>query len=175
MIDICPVGAITSKPFRYSARTWELSRRRSRQPARLGRPNLIVQVKANQVMRVVPLEDEDVNECWIADRDRFSYEALNSDARPDHADDQAGRHWQAGRLDHRARYVADGLKRVKGEFGAAASARSASAAARSRNCTCWPSSCAASAAKRRPPHAPRRLHRGAAARGWALRSRRCRS
>ena len=83
MIDICPVGALTSKPFRYSARTWELSRRKSVSPHDSTGANLIVQVKANQVMRVVPLENEDVNECWIADRDRFSYEALNSAVAPD--------------------------------------------------------------------------------------------
>src|ERR1700755_650003 len=81
MIDICPVGAITSKPFRYQARTWELSRRKSVSPHDSTGANLIVQVKGNRVMRVLPLENEDVNECWIADRDRFSYEALNSDDR----------------------------------------------------------------------------------------------
>jgi NADH-quinone oxidoreductase subunit G len=81
MIDICPVGALTSKPFRYSARTWELSRRKSVSPHDSTGANLIVQVKNHKVMRVVPFENEAVNECWIADRDRFSYEALNSDER----------------------------------------------------------------------------------------------
>src|ERR1700741_2933284 len=81
MIDLCPVGALTSKPFRYSARTWELSRRRSISPHDSLGSNLIVQVKNHRVMGVVPLENEDVNECWIADRDRFSYEALNGDDR----------------------------------------------------------------------------------------------
>ena len=78
MIDLCPVGAITSKPFRYSARTWELSRRKSVSPHDSTGANLIVQVKGAQVMRVLPLENEDVNECWLADRDRFSYEAFNA-------------------------------------------------------------------------------------------------
>src|SRR6188472_2532994 len=81
MIDLCPVGALTSKPFRYAARTWELSRRKSVSPHDSTGANLIVQVKNNQVMRVVPLENEDVNECWLADRDRFSYEAFNSPER----------------------------------------------------------------------------------------------
>ncbi|NCV64544.1 MAG: NADH dehydrogenase (quinone) subunit G, partial [Betaproteobacteria bacterium] len=81
MIDICPVGALTSKPFRYQARTWELSRRKSISPHDATGANLMVQVKNNRVMRVVPLENEEVNECWIADRDRFSYEALNSEDR----------------------------------------------------------------------------------------------
>ena len=81
MIDVCPVGALTSKPFRYAARTWELSRRRSISPHDGLGSNLVVQSKAGKVLRVVPLENEAVNECWISDRDRFSYEALNSDDR----------------------------------------------------------------------------------------------
>ncbi|MFC3146498.1 NADH-quinone oxidoreductase subunit NuoG [Piscinibacterium candidicorallinum] len=81
MIDVCPVGALTSKPFRYSARTWELSRRKSVSPHDSLGANVVVQVKANRVMRVLPYEVEDINECWISDRDRFSYEALNSEDR----------------------------------------------------------------------------------------------
>ncbi|WP_153108822.1 NADH-quinone oxidoreductase subunit NuoG [Propionivibrio limicola] len=77
MIDLCPVGALTSKPFRYKARSWELSRRKSVSPHDSLGTNLYVQVKNNRVMRVLPRENEDVNECWISDRDRFSYEALN--------------------------------------------------------------------------------------------------
>jgi len=77
MIDLCPVGALTSKPFRYSARTWELSRRRSVSPHDGLGANLVVQVKQNRVMRVLPLENEAVNECWLSDKDRFSYEGLN--------------------------------------------------------------------------------------------------
>jgi NADH-quinone oxidoreductase subunit G len=81
MIDVCPVGALTSKPFRYSARTWELNRRKSVAPHDSLGSNIVVQIKNNKVMRVVPLENEAVNECWISDRDRFSYEALNSEQR----------------------------------------------------------------------------------------------
>ncbi len=81
MIDLCPVGALTSKPFRYSARSWELSRRRSISPHDSIGANLTVQIKNNVVMRVLPRDNEEVNECWISDKDRFSYEALNSPAR----------------------------------------------------------------------------------------------
>ncbi|HET6718069.1 MAG TPA: molybdopterin-dependent oxidoreductase, partial [Rhodocyclaceae bacterium] len=76
-----PVGALTSKPFRYSARTWELQRRKSVSPHDGIGANLVVQVKGDRVMRVLPLENEAVNECWISDKDRFSYEALNSTER----------------------------------------------------------------------------------------------
>ena len=78
MIDICPVGALTSKPFRYAARTWELVRKRSISPHDAVGANITVQTKANHVMRVVALENEAINECWISDRDRFAYEGLNS-------------------------------------------------------------------------------------------------
>jgi NADH-quinone oxidoreductase subunit G len=78
MIDLCPVGALTSEPFRYQARTWELSRRKSVSPHDSLGSNLVVQVKQNQVMRVLPQENEAVNECWLSDRDRFSYEGLNA-------------------------------------------------------------------------------------------------
>jgi NADH-quinone oxidoreductase subunit G len=117
MIDICPVGALTSKPFRYSARTWELSRRKSVSPHDSTGANLIVQVKSGTVMRVVPLENEDVNECWIADRDRFSYEALNSAQRLKQPMIKQGGQWQAVDWTTALGYVADGLKRVKAEFG----------------------------------------------------------
>lgn len=81
MIDLCPVGALTSKPFRYQARTWELARRRAVSPHDSVGANLVVQVKDNQVLRVVPFENDAVNECWISDRDRFAYEGLNTEDR----------------------------------------------------------------------------------------------
>ncbi|MFN3304899.1 MAG: NADH-quinone oxidoreductase subunit NuoG [Roseateles sp.] len=120
MIDICPVGALTSKPFRYSARTWELSRRKSVSPHDSTGANLVVQVKNHQVMRVVPLENEDVNECWIADRDRFSYEALNSDARLTAPMIKQGGAWKQVDWTTALEYVANGLKSIKADHGAAA-------------------------------------------------------
>ena len=81
MIDVCPVGALTSKPFRFTARTWELTRRKSVSPHDSLGSNLMVQVKGNRVLRVLPLENEAINECWISDKDRFSYEALNVETR----------------------------------------------------------------------------------------------
>ena len=119
MIDVCPVGALTSKPFRYSARTWELSRRKSISPHDSTGANLIVQVKGNRVLRVVPLENEAVNECWIADRDRFSYEAVNSDARLTTPMIKQGGQWQAVDWDTALGYVADGLQRIRTEHGTA--------------------------------------------------------
>ncbi len=118
MIDLCPVGAITSKPFRYQARTWELSRRKSVSPHDSVGANLIVQVKNQRVLRVVPLEHEDVNECWIADRDRFSYEALNVPDRLTTPMIKQGGAWQAVDWSTALDHVARGLTAIKVEHGA---------------------------------------------------------
>jgi NADH-quinone oxidoreductase subunit G len=118
MIDICPVGALTSKPFRYSARTWELGRRKSVSPHDSTGANLIVQVKANKVMRVVPLENDAVNECWIADRDRFSYEALNGDDRLTAPMLKQDGQWKTVDWQTALEYVANGLKQIKTDHGA---------------------------------------------------------
>ncbi len=127
MIDICPVGALTSKPFRYSARTWELSRRKSVSPHDSTGANLIVQVKNHKVLRVVPLENDSVNECWIADRDRFSYEALNSDARLTQPMVKQGGQWKSVDWTVALEYVANGLKNIKSQHGAASIGALASA------------------------------------------------
>jgi NADH-quinone oxidoreductase subunit G len=119
MIDICPVGALTSKPFRYSARTWELSRRKSVSPHDSTGANLIVQVKNNKVMRVVPLENEAVNECWIADRDRYSYEALNGADRLTTPMIKQGGEWKDVDWQTALEYVANGIKQIKADHGAA--------------------------------------------------------
>ena len=81
VIDLCPVGALTSKPFRYSARTWELVQRQMVAPHDSVGSNIHLHVKGDEVKRVVPAENEAINETWISDRDRFSYEAINSDDR----------------------------------------------------------------------------------------------
>jgi NADH-quinone oxidoreductase subunit G len=118
MIDICPVGALTSKPFRYHARTWELSRRKSVAAHDSSGANLIVQVKNNQVMRVVPLENEDVNECWIADRERFSYEALNGPDRLTRPMLKQGGEWKEVDWQTALEYVANGLRNIQRDHGA---------------------------------------------------------
>ena len=118
MIDLCPVGALLSKPFRYSARTWELSRRKSISPHDSTGSNLIVQVKGHAVMRVLPLENEAVNECWIADRDRFSYEALSSGDRLTTPMLKQGGEWRAVDWTTALGYVAQRLTQVAAEHGA---------------------------------------------------------
>jgi NADH-quinone oxidoreductase subunit G len=117
MIDICPVGALTSKPFRYAARTWELSRRKSVSPHDALGSNLIVQVKNDQVMRVLPFENEAVNECWISDKDRFSYEALGSAERLTAPMIKQGGEWITVDWKTALDFVAHALQDIAGKDG----------------------------------------------------------
>ena len=118
MIDLCPVGALTSKPFRYSARTWELSRRKSISPHDSLGANLIVQVKAGKVMRVLPLENDAVNECWISDKDRFAYEGLDTEDRLTKPMLKQDGQWREVDWQTALEYVAHGLRNIKHEHGA---------------------------------------------------------
>ena len=110
MIDLCPVGALTSEPFRYSARTWELSRRKSVSPHDALGSNLVVQVKQSRVMRVLPLENETLNECWLSDKDRFSYEGLNSPDRLTRPLVRTEKGWQDVDWQDALEFVAEHLK-----------------------------------------------------------------
>lgn len=117
MIDLCPVGALTSKPFRFSARTWELSRRKSVSPHDATGANLVVQVKNNRVMRVLPFENESINECWISDKDRFSYEGLNSEDRLTRPMIKQGGEWVETDWQTALEYVIKGIKGIADEHG----------------------------------------------------------
>ena len=118
VIDLCPVGALTSKPFRYTARSWELSRRKSVSPHDGLGSNLVVQVMQDRVMRVLPLENEAINECWLSDKDRFSYEGLNSEARLTKPMMKVGDAWSEVDWPIALQAVAEGLKLVKEKHGA---------------------------------------------------------
>ncbi len=115
VIDLCPVGALTSKPFRYTARTWELSRRPSISPHDSLGSNLEVHVKDNKVMRVLPRENEDVNECWLADRDRFSYEGLNTAERLTQPMLKQNGQWIEATWQDTLQFVANKLKAIPAE------------------------------------------------------------
>jgi NADH-quinone oxidoreductase subunit G len=78
IIDLCPVGALNNKPYRYSARAWEMTQAPLISPHDSVGTNLYAHVLRGKVMRVVPRANEDINETWIADRDRYSYEGLYS-------------------------------------------------------------------------------------------------
>jgi NADH-quinone oxidoreductase subunit G len=120
IIDLCPVGALTSKPFRFSARTWELSRRKSVSPHDGLGSNLIVQTKHDRVMRVLPLENEDINECWLTDKERFSYQGLNSVDRLTRPMVKQGGEWKEVDWNVALDYVAHALRDVAKTHGASA-------------------------------------------------------
>ena len=127
MIDVCPVGALTSKPFRYKARGWELASHFSVSPHDGLGSNLNVQTLRGKVMRVLPFANEAVNECWLSDRDRFSYEALGQFRPADGTDGQAGQPLDRNGLGNGAelcririeKYPARSWSDVAGGFGIA--------------------------------------------------------
>ncbi|MEJ2059617.1 MAG: NADH-quinone oxidoreductase subunit NuoG [Gammaproteobacteria bacterium] len=77
VIDLCPVGALTAKPSRFRARAWEVIQHASIAPHDSVGSNLYLHTLRGEVIRAVPRDNEGINECWISDRDRFSYEALS--------------------------------------------------------------------------------------------------
>jgi NADH-quinone oxidoreductase subunit G len=126
VIDLCPVGALTSKPFRYSARSWELSRRRGVSPHDGLGSNLQIQVKDGRVLRVLPLDNEAVNECWLSDRDRFSYQGVNSADRLTKPMIRDGDAWREAEWQEALQLVATKLAGMRDAHGADAIAALAS-------------------------------------------------
>ncbi|HET9472190.1 MAG TPA: NADH-quinone oxidoreductase subunit NuoG, partial [Usitatibacter sp.] len=118
MIDICPVGALTSKPFRFTARNWELARRRSVSPHDSLGSNVTVQSKGDRVMRVLPIETPAVNDCWISDRDRFAYEGLNSEERLLHPMVRRAGAWVEADWPEALQAAVDGLRDAVSRHGA---------------------------------------------------------
>jgi NADH-quinone oxidoreductase subunit G len=118
MIDLCPVGALTSKPFRYKARSWELSRRRSVSAHDSLGSGLAVQTKNNRVLRVLPIENDDINECWLSDKDRFAYEGLNSAERLTKPMIKQDGKWMEVEWQVALEYAANGLRHIANGAGA---------------------------------------------------------
>ena len=112
IIDLCPVGALTSKPYRYSARAWELRQHDSIAPHDSIGSNIHLHVKGNTVKRVVPKENEAINEVWISDRDRFSYEGLNSPDRLTNPMIKVEGEWRETDWESALEFAFKGLERV---------------------------------------------------------------
>lgn len=117
VIDICPVGALTSKPFRFTARAWELENHPSVSPHDCVGSNLNVQSRRHRVMRVLPRENEAINECWLSDRDRFSYEALNSSERLQQPMIRADGRWEEVDWKTALEFTAAGLRKIIDQHG----------------------------------------------------------
>ncbi|MGB5259637.1 MAG: NADH-quinone oxidoreductase subunit NuoG [Gammaproteobacteria bacterium] len=118
VIDVCPVGALTSRPFRFKARAWELQQHATVAPHDAVGSNLFVHTRRGEVMRVVPRENEAVNEVWLSDRDRFSYEGLYSDDRVSEPMLKVSGEWQAVDWETALQATVDGLRDVIDTHGA---------------------------------------------------------
>jgi NADH-quinone oxidoreductase subunit G len=126
VIDLCPVGALTSAPFRYSARSWEMQDHPSISPHDAVGSNITIQTRGHKVMRVLPRDNEAVNECWLSDRDRFSYEAVNSEDRLERPMIKHNGAWQEVEWDQALDFMVAGFRKIikskdAGQLGALAS------------------------------------------------------
>ena len=118
VIDLCPVGALTSKPYRFRARAWEMTSRPSIAPHDAIGSNINVHISRGRVMRVVPRENEAVNETWIADRDRFSYQGLYSEDRLQTPMIKQDGRWQESDWERALGFAVSGLQAIIAERGA---------------------------------------------------------
>ena len=118
MIDLCPVGALTSKPFRFRARNWEMQDHDSVSPHDAVGSNIIIQTRGHDVMRVLPRDNEDINECWLSDRDRFSYEALNSADRLEHPMIKRNDSWEEVSWEQALDFTVAGFQKIVKAKGA---------------------------------------------------------
>ena len=126
VIDICPVGALTSKPFRFSARSWEMQQCDSIAPHDSVGSNIQIHIKRDHVKRVVPGENEAINEVWLSDRDRFSYEGIYHPDRLTVPMVREGGKWRNVDWETALEFARDGLQRTiatggAGKIGALAS------------------------------------------------------
>ncbi len=118
IIDLCPVGALTSKPFRFLARAWELVQRESIAPHDCLGSNINTHIHDGKVLRVVPKENPAINETWLSDRDRFSYEGLNSKDRLTQPMVKQDGEWQETDWTTALNQVVDNIKTIIADNGA---------------------------------------------------------
>ena len=119
IIDLCPVGALNNKPYRYRARAWELTQHPLVSPHDCVGANMYAHVLRGKIMRVVPRNNEDVNETWIADRDRFSFQGVYSDDRLSRPMLRENGVWQEVDWEQALGWVAEKLGRIAKQHGGA--------------------------------------------------------
>jgi NADH-quinone oxidoreductase subunit G len=124
IIDLCPVGALNSKPFRYRARAWEMTQAALVSPHDGVGTNIFGHVLRGRLMRVVPRPNEDINETWIADRDRYSYEGIYSADRLEAPMLKSGGEWRRVTWEAALETAANGLKAAGADLATLASASS---------------------------------------------------
>ncbi|CZG91912.1 NADH-quinone oxidoreductase subunit NuoG [Legionella pneumophila serogroup 1] len=117
IIDLCPVGALTSKPYRFKARAWELTQHDSVAPHDCLGSNVHIHTRNNKLLRVVPRENESINETWLSDRDRFSYLGLNATSRASKPQIKKNGQWEAVDWETALKFAAEGISRVIKQHG----------------------------------------------------------
>lgn len=117
IIDICPVGALTNKPFKFRARTWEMRQRPSVSPHDCIGSQLYIHERRDEVMRVVPKECERINETWISDRDRYGMFGLESSERVIHPQIKINGVWNQTDWATALEFAVNGLQKTIHEFG----------------------------------------------------------
>jgi len=117
VIDLCPVGALTSKPYRYTARAWEMTQHDSIAPHDCLGSNVYLHTRRNSLMRAVPKEHESINETWLSDRDRFSYLGLNSKARASQPMIKRDGLWETVDWQTALKFAAKGLSHIIKQHG----------------------------------------------------------
>jgi NADH-quinone oxidoreductase subunit G len=120
IIDLCPVGALNNKPFRYHARSWEMTQQPLVSPHDAFGTNLYAHVLRGKLMRMVPRENEEINETWIADRDRFGFEGMYSADRVSQPMVRIDGALQAVDWEVALNEAAEGLQKVAAQRGGAA-------------------------------------------------------
>ena len=124
MIDVCPVGALTSKPFRYEVRSWQMNSIQTIARHDLVGSNIFTQTHKSKVKRVVARDNENINETWISDRDRFSYQGVNNENRVLIPKIKIEGEWQDTSWDDALDFATNGIKKHTKEgsqFGTLAS------------------------------------------------------
>ncbi len=117
IIDLCPVGALTSKPFRYTARSWEMTQHDGIAPHDCLGSHIHLHTLNNRLMRVVPKDNESINETWISDQDRFSYLGMNSKHRAQQPKIKVQGQWQEVSWEKALAFVADKLSSIIKKHG----------------------------------------------------------
>ena len=117
VIDLCPVGALTSKPYRFTARAWEMAQHNSVAPHDCLGSNIYLHTRRNELMRVVPKEHEGINETWLSDQDRFSYLGLKSSARATEPMIKRDGAWETVDWQTALTFAAGGMSRVLKQHG----------------------------------------------------------
>lgn len=112
IIDLCPVGALTSKPYRFTARAWELTQHDGVAPHDCLGSNVYLHTRNNTLMRAVPKENETINEMWLSDRDRFSYLGLKSEYRASKPQIKRNGQWETVDWETALKFTAEGMSRV---------------------------------------------------------------